>query len=341
VRARRHHRTTPIDGVVDVTRRRRTEIHTRALRHCCQISTAQVPRRIGADTEGCASRPAYYYEAVRAGSPAHRTTTSPSTQPSTSPDDDARRSTHGHSGTAVRSPSPLPRCHATLEQALRAHHRSTVRLWDVASLECVRVMHGHRGCVTCVSGGIADGGDRVLVASGSGDGHGRVRLWDVRTGECVRRELSGHSIVMSVSSSSIDVGDGRRLLASGSNDGSMRLWDVASGECVGVVSVPGGAVKAVGGGFGVGGSNDRVLVATGSGDGVVRVWDVRSILRSQSSRGSDRGVTVPCVSNSFIDVVSGRYVVASLGRHGSVALWDANSCECVRVMTEPGGVWIL
>ncbi len=205
---------------------------------------------------------------------------------------------------------------------------SPVRLLDVAPLECVHVMRGRGAGVTCVSGGIVDDSDRVLVASGSDDS---VRLWDVRTGECIR------GCVKCVSNR-VDV-DGRRLLASGSTDGLMRLWDIASGECVGVAPVPGGLVNAVSDSFGVdvGGSVDRALVATGSDDGVVRVWDVRSVLRSQSSRGSDRGVTVTCVSNGFIDRVSGRCVVASGCRDHSVALWDVDSGECVRVMT--GHTW--
>jgi WD40 repeat protein len=220
----------------------------------------------------------------------------------------------------------------------------TVRLWDVASLECVRVMvvegigdhgceYGHSRSVRCISSGFLDDSGRVLVASGSDDRS--LRLWDVRTGECVR-ELSGHSDWVASVSSGINV-DGRRLLASVSCDGPLRLWDVASGECVGVVSVPGGAVRALSEGFnsGIGGSVDRVLVATGSADGAVRVWDVRSILRSQSSRASDRCITATCISNSFVGQVSGRCVVA-LGcddRRGSVSLWDVDSGECVRVMT--------
>ncbi len=211
----------------------------------------------------------------------------------------------------------------------------TVRLWDVASLECVREMRGHSCVVSCVSGGIVHDSDPVLVASGSEDR--AVRLWDVRTGVCVRA-LSGHTDVVN-SISSLDV-DGHRLLASVSSDCSMRLWDIASGECVGVVSVSPGRVYAVSNGFGVGvgalgvsDSDDRLLVATGSAKGLVLVWDVRSVLRSQSSRLSDRAVTMTCVSSSFVDRVSARCVVASGCDAGGVALWDVDSGECVRTMT--------
>jgi WD40 repeat protein len=206
----------------------------------------------------------------------------------------------------------------------------TGRLWDVASLECVRVLHGHGGSVTCVSCVVVGDSDRVLVASGSCDC--TVRLWDVRTGEGIY-ELSGHSSGVTSVSSRIINPDGCRLLASGSLDGSMRLWNVASGKCVSGVLVASDGRLAVSDGFDGGGSVGRVLVATGTEeDGDVRVWDVRSILQSQSSRGSDRGVTVTCVSNSFDYPDSGRCVVASGRGDGSVALWDVDSGGYVGVL---------
>ncbi len=65
-----------------------------------------------------------------------------------------------------------------------------VRLWDVTSGECYRVLTGHSEEVTSLSSGFVDGTGRVLIASGCYD-H-TVRLWDVDSGECVR-VLRGHS----------------------------------------------------------------------------------------------------------------------------------------------------
>ena len=61
----------------------------------------------------------------------------------------------------------------------------SVRVWDVASGECVRTLSGHTDHVTSVACS-ADG----RVCTGSYDGS--VRVWDVASGECVQT-LSGHT----------------------------------------------------------------------------------------------------------------------------------------------------
>jgi WD40 repeat protein len=96
-------------------------------------------------------------------------------------------------------------------------HDKTVRLWDVATGECLRTMTGHSGGVPSV----AYSPDGKTLAAGSHDK--TVRLWDVATGECLRT-LTGHSgSVWSVAYSP----DGKTL-AAGSHD-TVRLWDVATG----------------------------------------------------------------------------------------------------------------
>ena len=61
----------------------------------------------------------------------------------------------------------------------------SVRVWDVASGECVQTLSGYTDSVASVAWS-ADG----RVCSGSDDGN--VRVWDVASGECVQT-LSGHT----------------------------------------------------------------------------------------------------------------------------------------------------
>ena len=73
-------------------------------------------------------------------------------------------------------------------RALSGSSDNTVRLWDVETGRCLRVLEGHSSGVVSVAWS-ADG-RRAL--SGSNDN--TVRLWDVETGRCLR-VLEGHLAV--------------------------------------------------------------------------------------------------------------------------------------------------
>src|SRR5262249_49143038 len=63
---------------------------------------------------------------------------------------------------------------------------STVRLWDVETGRCLRVLEGHTHTVMS----FAWGADYCHALTGSNDS--TVRLWDVGTGRCLR-VLKGHT----------------------------------------------------------------------------------------------------------------------------------------------------
>ena len=62
---------------------------------------------------------------------------------------------------------------------------NTVKLWDVASGECLQTLEGHSHWVSSVS----FSPDGKKLASGSGDN--TVKLWDVQSGQCLQT-LEGH-----------------------------------------------------------------------------------------------------------------------------------------------------
>ena len=90
---------------------------------------------------------------------------------------------------------------------------STVRVWDMASGDRVRVLEGHTGRVY----GVAFSPDGVLLAS-AGDG-GSVLVWDAASGERVR-VLEGHTYAVWC----LAFDPVMPLLASAGADGTIRLW---------------------------------------------------------------------------------------------------------------------
>ncbi len=144
-------------------------------------------------------------------------------------------------------------------RALSGSWGNVVRLWDIESGRCLRILEGHTGPVNS----LAWSDDEGCALSGSEDR--TVRFWDVNSGRCFR-VLEGHAdSVLSVAFS----GNGERAL-SGSADGTARLWDLESGSCLRVFEGHSDSVRSVAWNE----DGDRAL--SGSDDRTVRLWDIES-----------------------------------------------------------------
>jgi small GTP-binding protein len=183
----------------------------------------------------------------------------------------------------------------------------TVRLWDVESGCCLRVLEGHSNGVFSV----AWSGDDHRAVSGSADK--TVRLWDVEDGRCLRVLAGFDGTVMSVAW----CGDGRRVLC-GSDDSAVRLWDVERGECLQVLKGHSGSV------WSVTWSNDGRLALSGSTDNTVRLWDVEAGCCLRVLEGHSDHVSGVAWSADGRCALSGSY-------DKTVRLWDVETGDCLRV----------
>ena len=130
-----------------------------------------------------------------------------------------------------------------------------VRLWEVATGNCVQIFEGHTLPVTTVAFSL----DGRWVLSGSNDGN--LRLWEVATGKCIRIFGSEGNPVDSVAISADS-----RWAFSGNRDKTLRLWEIPTGKCLRILEAHSL--------YSLDLSNCSRYVLTGNSDGRVRLWEL-------------------------------------------------------------------
>jgi WD40 repeat protein len=232
----------------------------------------------------------------------------------------------------------------------------TVRLWDVESGNCLRVLVGHEGAVRSVR--LSADGRRLLSSSQDG----KVRLWDVDTGAC-RQILTVDARVYQDDALSVRFGaDDRQVVVAGP-DATIRLWDPHTGGPPREVrSLYGAHIKEVGLG------DDGGLAAVRMSSQVV-LWDLnrghvvhhlkgRSVLTDEAGALSadgrlalvgdfNGGIRVHDTSTGGIIrtfgaperggfhtlrmTADGRFAVSG-GYRSYMAVWDVHTGRCIRVL---------
>ncbi|KAK7206719.1 WD40-repeat-containing domain protein [Myxozyma melibiosi] len=214
-----------------------------------------------------------------------------------------------------------------------------LRVWDLVTGTCKRVMRGHTSTVRCLKMS-----DSRTAISGSRDAN--LRVWDIETGECLH-VLTGHQASVRclevygdicVSGSydttakvwSISRGvllhtlnghfsqiyalafDGEKI-ATGSLDTTVRVWSADSGQCLAVLQ---GHTSLVGQ---LQMSGDTLV--TGSSDGSTRVWDLKKMVCVHRLAAHDNSVTT-------LQFDSRRIVTG--GSDGRVKIWDIKTGHHIR-----------
>ena len=194
------------------------------------------------------------------------------------------------------------------KRALSGSGDTTVRLWDLETGRCLRVLEGHTSGIRSV----AWSADQRRALSGGLDT--TVRLWDLETGRCLR-VLEGHtSRVKSVAWS----GDPRRAL-SGGVDTTVRLWDLETGRCLRILEGHSDTVMSAAW------SADQRHALSGSADRTVRLWDAETGRCLRVLEGHTDFVRSVAWSASQRFALSG-------SDDSTVRLWDLETGCCVRVL---------
>ncbi|MGA2178936.1 MAG: TIR domain-containing protein [Verrucomicrobiota bacterium] len=205
------------------------------------------------------------------------------------------------------------------KRALTGADDNTMRLWDVETGRCLRVLRGHSGDVN----GVAWSADQRRALSGANDK--TVRLWDVGTGHCLR-VLKGHTTdVLRVAWSP----DQRRALSS-SHDKTLRLWDLETGRCLRVLDSNSWALS-----LAWGGGQRRVIAGSGDPANVVQLFDVETgqcLLTLEGHKNPIWGVALSADERRAMSGATDK----------TLRLWDMETGRCLRVLEgHSGRIWCI
>ena len=199
-------------------------------------------------------------------------------------------------------------------RALSSSFDNTLRLWELESGSCIRILEGHSDFITSV----ALSGDGRRALSGAHDK--TLRLWELESGSCICT-LEGHSdCVYSVALS----GDGRRAL-SGSADNTLRLWDLENGSCLRTLRGHLGSVHSVA----FSGDGRRAL-SSGSVQNILRLWDLESGSCFRTLIGHVSDVNSVALSGDGRRALSG-------SEDKTLRLWELESGSCIRTLEGHSG----
>ncbi|HEY4001957.1 MAG TPA: protein kinase, partial [Candidatus Xenobia bacterium] len=200
--------------------------------------------------------------------------------------------------------------------AISASDDSTLRVWDVSTGKCIRLLEGHTAAVFSVAltpeGHVAISGSEDMT----------VRVWNVGMGEAVHI-LEGHedSVTGVISSGQGKTG------ASCSMDGTVRLWDIESGYCSKTLKAESGApLTAL-----AGGGDLHVVVAAEEG-GDIQVWDTQAGHLVKTLKGHEDKVEALAMTREGT-------LVVSASDDGTLRLWDLRNGHTTHILEGHHG-WV-
>jgi WD40 repeat protein len=213
----------------------------------------------------------------------------------------------------------------------------TVRVWNMESGECEKILKGHINHVNSISRFY---GDDLYVVSGSEDN--TIRIWNTQTGH-QKKELNQNCGIRSVAISSDN-----RWIVSGSSDRNIRVWNIERHVCEKIMekhSRDNSLEYFLGVIWSVAISPDDRWIVSGHSDATVCVWDFESGVCNKELKGHTKSVYSVAISSDGCWIVSG-------SKDTTIRIWNLASGVCEKVLKghakavysvaiSPNGLWLV
>jgi len=201
------------------------------------------------------------------------------------------------------------------EWALSGNKDNSLKLWNLTTGECIRIMEGHSNFV----GSVFISHDRIHALSG-GCWDRNIKLWNLESGECIRvlDGFTNNSDEYTNNVSSVCISPNCRYALSGGGwDRNLKLWDLTTSECVCVLDGHNDWVESL-----CFSPNGRHALS-GSYDRTIKYWDLVTRECIRTLEGHFGKVNSVCFSPD------GKYAVSG-SNAGTIILWDIETGECAR-----------
>jgi small GTP-binding protein len=199
------------------------------------------------------------------------------------------------------------------KRVLTADDGGGVRVWDLATGECLRALEGHTGPAMSV----VVSSDQRCALSGSVDN--TVRLWDLRTGRRLRLLRSRTDKICSVALS-----DDQEFALSGARNGTLRLWALKARLRPRALEGHRGAI------WGIAWNADQRHILSGSADTTARLWEVSTGRCMFVLEGHTRPIKSVAWSADQRLLLTG-------SEDKTIRLWEAETGRCLRIFEGHGG----
>jgi WD40 repeat protein len=198
------------------------------------------------------------------------------------------------------------------QQIISTSWDGTIRIWDVSTGKCVRVIgdeynpltERHFGVSLCV--GVSPDGKKLL----STYNHNEIEIWDVENGIC-EDTLKGHMNTIT----KINYSNDGRYIVSSSLDGTAKLWNVQTKECIMDISFHTNSVSDIS--F----SHDDKYIVSASSDSLIQIWNVKDGTCERKKKM--QSVVYAASFNAMDDKI----VISVNDRTTWIWEWNRNRCD--------------